>query len=148
VVVQAIVIAFFITKGATMTLHATTSELQDLGESFYNWKQTHPYKRIPKKYWDGALQLIDKYGLHNVSNSIGCAPCYLLRKQQKKQSVSPSTIEFAEIQPRQPLFASNQIQVNIKSHQGISVDISLQGNLEEVFPLVVALFKGEKPCSK
>ena len=131
-----------------MTLHATINELQDIGERFHNWRQTHPYKRIPKEYWDDALQLINKHGLHSVSTSIACTPCYLLRKQQKKHSASPSTLEFAEIQLRQPLVASNQIQVNIKSRQGISVDISLQGNLEEVFPLVVALFKEEKPCSK
>ena len=129
-----------------MTTHSV-EELDNLGKRFHTWKQNNPYRRVPKAFWDDAFKLIDKHSLDDVARSIGYASSYILHKRKKWPVTSPA-IKFVEIQPSQPKFDLNPIQVKIQNYQGVLVELSFQGCVEQIFSLVSSLVKEGNPCSK
>jgi hypothetical protein len=141
------VIVFFLSRGAIMTFHPTIKELDDLGERFHKWKQNNPYRHVPKDYWDDALKCTVKYGPYNVAQSIGYSASYIIQKQRKGQSAPLHQLEFVEIQPSQTACDLDKIQMNIQNHRGVAVELSFQGSVEQIFPLISSLFK-ESACSR
>jgi hypothetical protein len=131
-----------------MTSYSSIKELDDLGERFHRWKQNNPNRHVPKKFWDETIQILDKYSIDAVACAIGYPPAYVLHKQQKKQAVAITETEFVEIHSNHTISDLNPIRVNIQNHQGINVELSFQGNLEQIFPLISTLFKEGNPCSK
>ena len=130
-----------------MTFNSSIKELDELGERFHSWKQNNPYRHVPKGYWDEALEFTTKYSLDDVAKAIGYTSSYILYKKQKKQPTATHKMEFVQIRPSQIVSDLNQIQMNIQNIQGVSVELSFQGCVEQVFPLISSLFK-ERPCSK
>jgi hypothetical protein len=131
-----------------MTFNSIDKELDDLAERFHNWKKSNPHRHIPKEYWNDALQCTDKYGPYAVAESIGYSSTYLIQKQRKKHSIATSSLEFVEIQPNQPTFVTDKIQMNIQNQHGVAVDLSFQGGIEQTFPLIYSLFKEGVSCSR
>lgn len=131
-----------------MTFHPSIKELDDLGEQFHNWRQINPHRRIPKKYWDDALKYLAKYGSYDVAKSIGYSPAYIIQKQRKAQSRSLPAIEFVEIQSSKPVSELSPVQINIRNRQGVALELSFQGGLEQIFPLISLLFKEETSCCR
>ena len=129
-----------------MTLNSSIKELNELGERFHNWKKNNPCRRFPKEYWADVFKFTAKYSLDAVAKSIGYAPSYILRKQQKKWPSSTLEKEFVEIQPSQTIFDLNQIRVHIHKPQGTAIELSFHGGVEQLFPLIHSLFKEGEPC--
>jgi len=132
-----------------MSLYSIVSELEYLRKQFHNWKQTNPKKRIPTRLWDDALDLLNKHSLDDIAKSIGFSPAYLRHKQKKRSAAVVPKLKFVEVQPNQAtLGVSQAIHVNIQNHKGIVVDLSFQGSMDQIFPLITTLFREGKPCSK
>ena len=131
-----------------MTSKSSIKKLDDLGEQFRNWKQNNPHQHIPKEFWNEVLVHSDQYGRNAVAKAIGCAPSLIRHKQRKKQPVATSEVAFVEIQQSQPTFDAGQIQINIQNRSGMAVELSFQGGVEQIFPLISALFKEGFQCSK
>lgn len=132
-----------------MSFNSIVNELEDLREQFHNWKQTNPQKRIPTRLWDHALDLLSKHSLDDIAKSIGSSPSYIRRKQKQKSATVAPELKFVEVQPNlATLGVSQAIQVNIQDHKGIVAQISFQGSIDQIFPLITTLFKEGKPCSK
>lgn len=131
-----------------MTSYSSIKELEDLSERFHKWKQNNPNRHVPKKFWDDTIQILDKYSLDVVANAIGYPPAYLLHKQQKRQALVITETEFVEMNSSQTISGLNSIRVNIQNHKGINVELSFQGEVGQIFPLISTLFKEGNPCSK
>lgn len=130
-----------------MSLNSSTNDLTEIGDRFLNWKQLYPHKKLPKSFWDDAFSLIAKYTFNDVAKAIGFSPQYLRLKQKKRLSAAnPFPLHFVEIEPSQ--IDSTQIKLHIHGHNGLAVDISFQGNINQIFPLLSYLLKEENPCSK
>ena len=124
-----------------MTINTSIKELDNLGERFRNWKQNNPHKNIPREFWNEALVHSDKYyGRSAVAKSIGCAPSLIRLKQQKKQQVAAPEVSFVEILQSKSTFDVNQIQINIQNRSGMAIELSFQGGVDQIFPLISSLF--------
>ena len=122
------------------------SKLSDLSELFRNWKQNNPHKRVPKEFWNEAFVYCDQYGHSAVAKAIGCAPSRIHQKQQKKHRIPTPEVAFVEIQQSQPRVEVSKIQMNIQNRNGVVVELSFQGSLDQVFPLISSLFTETHPC--
>lgn len=131
-----------------MTIKSSIKELDNLGERFRNWKQNNPHKYIPREFWNEALVHSNKYGRSAVAKAIGCAPSLIRHKQQKKQHVAAAEVAFVEIQQGKSTFDVNQIQINIQNRSGMAIELSFQGGVDQIFPLISSLFKEGSPCSR
>lgn len=131
-----------------MNTKPSIKKLDDLGERFRNWKQNNPHQRVPKEFWNEALVLSDQYGRKAVAKVIGCAPSHIHHKQRKKQHIIAPEVAFVEIQQSQPTFDASQIQITIQNRNGVAVELSFQGGVEQIFPLISSLFKEGSPCSR
>jgi hypothetical protein len=130
-----------------MSLNLPSNELTGLREQFLNWKQLYPHKQLPKHLWDHALALLSKYSLNDIAKSIGTSPQYLRLKQKKRLSTHPPKMHFVEIEPSQ-VCDLNQIRMQIRDHKGLAVELSFQGSVDQIFPLISTLLKEENSCSK
>ena len=131
-----------------MTIKSSIKDLDNLGERFRNWKQNNPHKRIPRELWNEALIHSDKYGHNAVAKAIKCAPSTIHHKQQKKQYAAAPKVAFVEIQQIKSTFDSSQIQINIQNRSGIAIELSFQGDVDQIFPLISSLFKDSSACSR
>lgn len=131
-----------------MTSHFSINELDDLGERFHKWKQNNPNRHVPKKFWDDTIQILDKHSLDAVARAIGYPPAYVFHKQKQSKAVALPETEFVEIRSTQTISNLNPIKVNIQNCQGINVELSFQGQIEQLFPLISNLFKEGNSCSR
>ena len=126
-----------------MNFHTSNNELDEIRELFHHWKQNNPNRHVPKSCWNDVFKLIPRHGLRDVAKAIGYAPSELLRRQKNSPAANTSKMQFVEIQPCQQSFTSSQIKMNIRNNNGVVVELSFQGDVEKVFPLISSMFKEE-----
>jgi hypothetical protein len=137
-----------------MSLNSSIKDLKILQEQFHQWKQQKPQCRIPKQLWNCALDLLSKYSIDDIAKSVGFSPSYVRLKQRKKIAEVPPKVRFVEIQPsaevptNQTSFESSQIRVNIHNRQGVTIELSFQGSVDQAIPIISSLFMEGKSCSR
>jgi hypothetical protein len=125
-----------------------SNDIQKIGAQFHTWKEQNPQRRIPKRLWDCALDLIPRHSIHEVAKAIGFSVAYI---RHKKLKAKQSSNEFVAVLPQTsltPLSSVNNVKMNIQCSQGIAIELAFQGSLDLAFPLISMLFKEQSSCSK
>ena len=131
-----------------MTINTSIKELDNLGERFRNWKQNNPHRSVPREFWNEALVHSDKYGRRAVAKSIGCAPSLIRLQAAKKTTYDRPRSCICGDTAKQPTFDVSQVQINIQNRNGVAVELSFQGGVALIFPLISSFFKEGAPCSR
>lgn len=131
-----------------MSSNSSTEELENLRQQFLKWRQKKPRGRYPRHLWDSALKLASKYSYKVVAKQTGYSPYYLRNKEKSRSIPVPPKINFVEVKPEMPTRCSQTVRVRIQQSNGVTADLSFDGYVEQVFPLLSTVFQEADPCSR
>ena len=138
-----------------MPVNPIRNELEEISIQFESWRKEHPHRHYPKRLWKHALILLETRDIKEVAKATGYPPSYLLRKAKSQPSPLPvlSELQFVEIQPQPQvmipdLSANSEIRLHLKKSGDAMAELSFQGSVSELFPLLSNLFKEGDLCSK
>lgn len=124
-----------------MSYESSDNELETLGKAFHEWRRNNPNSRYPKDLWDQALELTTSYGFDAVAKLTGYPPSYLRRKSERRLSTASYETQFVELNPNTPVIPQ-EVKLRIQK-SGLMAEMSFQGDIEQIFPLLYSMTKGE-----
>jgi hypothetical protein len=143
---------------ANTSTKTESNDLEELARQIKSWRERYPDKYIPKMFWIHALDLIELHPIEDVAKRTGLKLKYLRRKLKRRNSDSavtdiekeptPQFVEVPVAAAQNILNVSKPLTMRLRNPNGLQIDLTFAGELQEVFSFIKELVQGGESCSK